>query len=74
MTYRGQVKNGMVILEGAPMLADGTVVRVEAESQTSRDGGPSIFDRLEELAGTVKGLPSDLARNHDHYLHGHPRR
>ena len=73
MTYRGQVKNGMVILEGAPMLPDGTVVRVEPESQTPRDGGQSIFDQLEELAGTVKGLPSDLARNHDHYLHGHPR-
>ena len=29
---------------------------------------------LLEVAGTVEGLPSDYAENHDHYLHGRPRR
>jgi len=28
---------------------------------------------LLELAGTAEGLPSDLAHNHDHYLHGSAR-
>ena len=36
--------------------------------------GPSIWDKLLRLAGTAKGLPPDLARNHDHYLHGLPKR
>jgi hypothetical protein len=38
-------------------------------------------DHLEELrktllrwAGKAKGLPTDLARNHDHYLHGRPKK
>ena len=31
-------------------------------------------DALLEVAGTAEGLPSDFAHNHDHYLHGAPRR
>ena len=73
MTYRGQVKNGMVVLEGGSSLPEGTVVRVEPVVETPPEG-ESVFDVLEGLAGTIKGLPPDLARNHDHYLHGHPRR
>ncbi len=34
----------------------------------------SIWDKLALWAGKCKGLPSDLARNHDHYLHGLPKR
>jgi hypothetical protein len=33
----------------------------------------TIGDALLALAGTAEGLPSDMARNHDHYLHGTPR-
>ena len=39
-------------------------------SASSRSWG----EALQELAGTAEGLPSDLAQNHDHYLHGAPRR
>ena len=31
-------------------------------------------EALLEVAGTAEGLPPDLAHNHDHYLHGAPRR
>ncbi len=31
-------------------------------------------EALLELAGTAEGLPADFAHNHDHYLHGAPRR
>jgi hypothetical protein len=30
----------------------------------------SVWDALLEFAGSAKGLPPDLAENHDHYLHG----
>ncbi|HEX4085983.1 MAG TPA: hypothetical protein VHY22_13800 [Chthoniobacteraceae bacterium] len=30
--------------------------------------------RLMRFAGAVKGLPSDMALNHDHYLHGLPKK
>jgi len=36
----------------------------------SRVGGR----RLKQFAGAVRGLPSDMALNHDHYLHGRPKR
>jgi len=29
---------------------------------------------LSSFAGTVEGLPADYAVNHDHYLHGVPKR
>jgi hypothetical protein len=29
---------------------------------------------LLQLAGSVEGLPADFSENHDHYLHGAPRR
>jgi hypothetical protein len=31
-------------------------------------------DALLEIAGTAEGLPPDFAHDHDHYLHGAPRR
>ncbi len=31
-------------------------------------------DGLLKIAARIEGLPSDLARNHDHYLHGLPRK
>jgi hypothetical protein len=33
-----------------------------------------IGQRLKQFAGVVQGLPSDMARNHDHYLHGRPKK
>ena len=74
MVYRGHVRSAVVVLENAAGLADGTVVRVEPGPQPLNGDTKSIFERLDELAGAVKGLPSDLARNHDYYLHRHPRK
>jgi hypothetical protein len=76
MTYRGQVKNGVVVLEGGPLPAEGTSVRVEvieAISPASSDR-QSIWNKLLELSGTVEGLPADMAEQHDHYIHGTPKR
>ena len=30
--------------------------------------------RLKQFAGAVRGLPSGMARNHDHYLHGRAKK
>jgi hypothetical protein len=32
-----------------------------------------VFEKLRHLAGKARNLPSDLAANHDHYLHGTPK-
>jgi len=31
-------------------------------------------EALLEVAGSIPGLPADFAQNHDHYLHGAPKK
>lgn len=78
MTYRGHVKNGVVVLEDRIKLAEGTPVRVQPLSRPPRTKKAArvrtLGERLLKFAGKVKGLPRDMARNHDHYIHGMPRK
>ena len=60
----------MVFNDVAP--PDGVDVRVEIIP--AADEAPSIWDKLKKYSGSVKGLPPDMARNHDHYIHGTPNR
>ena len=70
MTYQGKVKNGVVVLEGNPSLADGTVVRVEpVEDRPLVD----LVRATEHLSGDTD-WPADGAAEHDHYLYGTPKR
>ena len=70
MTYKGQVKNGVVVLERPDLLPEGAVVRVRVLQEPEQ----TLGDRLLRHAGRAKDLPNDLAANHDHYLHGVPKR
>lgn len=77
MTYRGRVENGVVVLEPGANLREGMDVRVEpvAEAEDTAEGSQELRQLREGLlsfSGTVKGGPTDVARNHDHYLHGTP--
>ena len=68
MEYEGQVKNGVVVLNGGARLPEGAVVRVlPVEEQ------PTWGEVFEDVMGRAEDLPPDLARNHDHYLHGSPK-
>ncbi len=72
MVYRGHVQNGAVVVDGAPGLPEGAEVRIEllpAEEQ-----GTTLGQRLMKHCGKASGLPTDLARNHDHYLYGVPKK
>jgi hypothetical protein len=71
MKYTGTVKGGVVVLEAGVKLEDGTVVRVEPVQTSERS---TIGQRLKRFAGTARGLPPDMAENHDHYLHGRPKK
>lgn len=71
MTLEGIVQKGTVILESGVTIPDGTRVQVIVPESA---GAQRTFQSLLELAGTVNDLPSDLALNHDHYLHGHPKK
>jgi len=79
MTYRGRVTNGVVVLEPGVRLREGTDVRVEPveETQEAAKGSQEarqLREGLLSFSGVVKEGPSDLAQNHDHYLHGTARR
>ena len=66
MTFRGKIKQGVVVFDGKVALSEGTVVNV-APVQT-------FFERYKHVIGKAKGLPRDFADNHDHYIHGAPKR
>ena len=74
MMLQGTVKDGMVLVDDPKALPDGARVKIWVEAPAEAKGKPSLRERLLKLAGTVDDLPADMARNHDHYIHGAPRR
>ena len=73
MSYKGIVKDNVVVLESGVELPDGRVVHVETDA-TDDHVSPArkigLFGMGEWAAET--GIP-DLAANADHYLYGHPK-
>ncbi len=82
MVYQGKVQGGVVVLENGAVLPEGTPVTVLANDRVpgtgAADGAPSIGEKMLQLAHWAETqpctLPEDLAANHDHYLHGLPKR
>jgi hypothetical protein len=72
MILEGTVTNGVVILDPGANLPDGTRVELVIKEQPPAE--TSLGQRLLKLSGIAKGLPSDLAEQHDHYIHGTPKR
>jgi hypothetical protein len=70
MSFTGIVENGKVVLPPGVNLPSGTKVRVE----TVAPEGAASADPLREFIGVFEDLPADLAKNHDHYIHGAERR
>jgi hypothetical protein len=81
MTYRGRIENGTVVIEEGADLPEGAVVSVTVISNGQspiENATPTIWQKLAQLGRDMEklpcDLPSDLAANHDHYLHGLPKR
>lgn len=77
MEYRGYVQKGVVILDEAVDLADGTQVRIEVldDSATSHvSSSRSLAERLSAVIGKAQTLPPDASEQHDHYLYSTPKR
>ncbi|HUS38884.1 MAG TPA: hypothetical protein VMX74_05510, partial [Pirellulales bacterium] len=61
-------------------LPEGAEVRVDVldgetvDATKAAQSGETLYDRLKPVIGSAKGLPPDLAAQHDHYLHGRPKR
>jgi len=75
MTYRGHIQGNIVILETPTDLPDGAPVIVEpAPAPADKPQAGSLLEHLGDLVGSIEGLPEDFAENHDHYIHGAPKR
>jgi hypothetical protein len=72
MTYHGFIKNGTLVLDAVPDFPEGTEVEVQILPSAPVEM-TGLGQRLMKYAGKADGLPADLARNHDHYLHGTPK-
>lgn len=73
MTLEGTITNGVIVLDGGPSLPEGARVKVEIVGDSQRPTSP-LAQGLLEFAGKATGLPSDMARNHNHYIHGAPKK
>jgi len=82
MTVHGKVKGKVVVPERGARLPDGASVEIRiVKPRKKKKAGlskgfreESLSDLLQEFAGTITNAPADLARNHDHYLHGKPKK
>lgn len=70
MSFAGHIQDGKVVFDEPVSLPDGTVVRVEPVEPHRRR---RLADRYKNAIGAAVNLPEDMARNHDHYLHGTPK-
>lgn len=81
MTFQGTVQNGVIVLSSGVILPEGmsvTIVPTVQESDLEKREPSSIGQKMAELGRWAEtqpcDLPSALAENHDHYLHGLPKK
>lgn len=72
MTYAGTMQNGVIVFPQPVAIPNGSEVRVAIVDKID-DDAPTQLDML-EFAGIVDDWPEDMAENHDHYIHGTPKR
>ncbi len=71
MVVHGHVENGKIVLDEKAPLAEGMKVRVEIVEESPRS---TLAEQFKDVIGKAEGLPSDFAENHDHYIHGAPKK
>jgi hypothetical protein len=68
MSFDGVIVNGVVVLEGKQKLPEGFRVQVVVPETE-----PTLSFLL-KYAGASNDLPPDMPEQHDHYIHGTPKR
>ena len=79
MTLLGHIENGVIVLDDATTLPDGMRVRVEVvpvgKTQAEEVEEPkTLHDRYQSVIGVIDDMPEDFAAQHDHYIHGTPKK
>jgi hypothetical protein len=72
MSYKGTIQNGQIKLPPDAVLPEGANVLVDVELQEE----VPVADFAHELLKLARprDWPTDMSLNHDHYLHGLPKR
>lgn len=75
MLLEGTIRNGTIVLDQPPSLPDGERVEVDIKplAQDKTTEQPTLIGLL-KFAGVLSDLPADFAAEHDHYIHGTPKR
>ena len=71
MVLEGTVRDGTIVLDQPVQLPEGA--RIEVVVKPAEQESPTFLDLL-EFAGCMPDMPADFAAQHDHYIHGTPRR
>ena len=71
MSYKGIVKNGQITLPPDAVLPEGATVTVDVEARDEEF--PEWSRDLVKLAKD-RDWPTDMSLNHDHYIHGTPKK
>jgi hypothetical protein len=61
MTYRGRVKNGVIVLDPPATLPEGAEVEVRAPHE---EAGPTWAEVFRDVIGKAEGLPADSSLVH----------
>ena len=72
MSYKGKVENGQIVLPSGTTLPEGAEVTVNVVELREED-----FPHWSRgLIALIKDRdwPTDMALNHDHYIHGTPKK
>jgi hypothetical protein len=72
MSYRGRVRNGVIVLDPPATLPEGAKVEISPATENSSE--PTWAEVFKDVIGKAVGLPADSSINHDHYLYGAPRK
>ncbi len=71
VSYKGTVKNGVVVLPPEARLPEGSTVEVTPLEGAAED--PPFLQAILKLA-KPRDWPEDFALNHAHYVKGHPKK
>ena len=69
MEATGKIVNGAVVLDNGASFPEGCRVRVIVDTSEK-----TLGEELLQFSGILKGLPPDFSLNHDHYIHGTPKK
>ena len=72
------IYDGRALIPTEPLnLPKGAILRLRLEIPEEFNAQPQrepFSDALLSFSGIMEGFPPDFAKNHDHYLHGTPKR